>query len=482
MLAKARLSLPGKIFLIASLNLVLIGLVLAVFFRVQYRFDLQSFLIAPSHDRILSVARQIALELRDADRASWNQILARYEEPNKVDLWLTDDDGAQLAGGPTEIPQSVAQTLERQFHGHGRDNPLLLLGTTRAPSKHWIGVRIPLPSPTGGHHDHGALIASTSSLIGTPFFFDPKPWIAIVFAVICISFLCWLPFVRSLTRSVSQINRATSDIAEGQFKIQMPVSRTDELGQLSSSINRLAARLDGYVVGQKRFLGDTAHELCSPIARMQVAAGLLERSSDPTVGTILPDLKDDLQQLSALVDDVLSYSKAGLRGRDITLSSVRLSDALEAVLARESVNLEQVKVEIADDVYVSADRELMERAISNLVRNGLRYAASAGPLEITANSNDSLVTLMIADYGPGIPEPDLNRIFDPFYRPEFARDRNTGGAGLGLAIVKSCVEACNGTVTCRNRSGGGFEVEMRLKAAMASSGASQSTVQPEAAQ
>jgi methyl-accepting chemotaxis protein len=287
MLVKVRLSLPGKIFLLASLNLVLIGLVLTIFFRVQYRFDPQSFLIAPSHDRILSVARQIALELRDTDRATWNQILARYEEPNKIDLWLTDDDGVQLAGGPSQFPQTVAQTLERQFHAHGRDNPLLLLGTTQSPSKHWIGVRIPLPSPTGGHHDHGALIASASSLIGTPFFFDPKPWIAVVLPVICISFLCWLPFVRSLTRSVSHINRATSDIADGQFKVQLPVTRTDELGQLSSSINRLAIQLDGYVVGQRRFLGDTAHELCSPIARMQVATGILERSSDSTVITIL---------------------------------------------------------------------------------------------------------------------------------------------------------------------------------------------------
>ncbi len=465
MFGKPRVSLPGKIFLIAALNLVLIGLVLAIFFRVQYRFELQSFLIAPSQDRILSVARQIALELRDTDRDEWDQILARYEEPNKIDLWLTDDDGAQLAGGPARIPQTVADNLERQFHAHGRDNPLMLLGTTQPPSRHWIGVRIPLGSLDREHHEHGALIASASSLVGTPFFFDPKPWIAVVFAVICISFLCWLPFVRKLTRSVSRINRATSDIAEGQFKIQLPITRTDELGQLSTSINVLAARLEGYVVGQKRFLGDTAHELCSPIARMQVAAGILERSSDSTVTTILPDLKDDLQQLSALVDDVLSYSKAGLRGPEVALSSVRLSDAIEAVLVRESVKAEQIRIEVSNDIYVSADKDLIERAISNLVRNGVRYAASAGPIEITAARSDSGVVVRVADSGPGIPEQDLHRIFDPFYRPEFARDRNTGGVGLGLAIVKSCVEACQGTVTCRNRAGNGFEVELRLRAA-----------------
>lgn len=467
MLARFRLSLPGKIFLVALLNLLLLSLVLLVFFRVQYRFDLQSFLIRPSHDRILSVARQIALELPDTNRATWGQILARYAQPNKVDLWLTDDDGVQLAGGPTAIPQMVTQKLERQFHQHDRDNPLLLLGTTRAPSKHWIGVRIPIPSETGGHHEHGVLVAAASSLIGTPFFFDPKPWIAVVLAAIGISFLCWLPFVRSLTRSVSYMNRATSEIAEGQFKIQLPVTRADELGQLCSSINRMATRLDGYVVGQKRFLGDTAHELCSPIARMQIATGILERSSDSTVTTVLPDLKDDLQQLSALVDDVLSYAKAGLHGPEVKLSSVQLSFAIAAVLAREAVKADQVQVQVPSTLRVSADKDLLERALSNLVRNAVRYAASAGPIEVTASSNGSSVFLRVVDSGPGIPEQDLNRIFDPFYRPEFARDRNTGGVGLGLAIVKSCVEACNGNVTCRNRSGKGFEVEMRFNSAVA---------------
>ena len=263
------------------------------------------------------------------------------------------------------------------------------------------------------------------------------------------------------------MNRATSEIAEGQFKIQLPVTRADELGQLCSSINRMATRLDGYVVGQKRFLGDTAHELCSPIARMQIATGILERSSDSTVTTVLPDLKDDLQQLSALVDDVLSYAKAGLHGPEVKLSSVQLSFAIAAVLAREAVKANQVQVQVPSTLRVSADKDLLERALSNLVRNAVRYAASAGPIEVTASSNGSSVFLRVADSGPGIPEQDLNRIFDPFYRPEFARDRNTGGVGLGLAIVKSCVEACNGNVTCRNRAGKGFEVEMRFNSAVA---------------
>jgi len=261
MFAKPGLNLSTKIFLIALLNLLLIASVLAVFMRVQYRLDFQSFLISPAHDRILSTGRQIALELRDTDRGGWDQMLQRYADANKVELRLTDDDGRQLAGSAYPLPAAVLGRLNHQSHDETRNSPLLSLGTTKAPNKYWVGVRIPIPSANERHHVHGVLVAASSSLLGTPFFFDPKPWIAVAFALVLVSILCWLPFGRRLMRSVSHMSRATGQIAEGQFKIQLPITRLDELGQLSASINRMAARLDGYVAGQKRFLGDTAHEL-----------------------------------------------------------------------------------------------------------------------------------------------------------------------------------------------------------------------------
>jgi two-component system sensor histidine kinase CpxA len=311
MFSKPGLNLSTKIFLIALLNLLLIASVLAVFMRVQYRFDLQSFLISPAHDRILSTARQIALELRDTDPGAWDQMLQRYADANKVELRLTDDDGRQLAGSASPLPAKVFESLNRQSHDETRNSPLLFLGTTKAPSKHWVGVRIPIPSANQRHHIHGVLVAASSSLLGTPFFFDPKPWMTVALTLVLVSILCWFPFGRRLMRSVSHMSRATGQIAEGQFKIQLPITRHDELGQLSASINRMATRLDGYVAGQKRFLGDTAHELCSPIARMQVAAGILERSAGPSQTEIIADLRDDLEQMSKLVNDVLAFSNPG---------------------------------------------------------------------------------------------------------------------------------------------------------------------------
>ena len=465
MFQKLSLAVSTKILLIALLNLLLMAFVLVIFMRFQYRFDLQSFLISPAHDRILSTGRQIALELRDTERAGWDQLLQRYGDTNKVELRLTDDDGRYLAGSSSALPSPVLESLNRQAHDGNRNSPLLFLGSTKSPSRHWVGVRIPVPSANERHHIHGVLVAASSSLIATPFFFDPKPWIAVALALVLISIFCWLPFGHRMVQSVSRINRAAAQIAEGQFKIQLPVARRDELGQLSASINRLAVRLEGFVAGQKRFLGDTAHELCSPIARMQVATSILERSADSSLRGIVKDLRDDLEHMSNLVNDVLSFSKAGLCGPDIQLSTVCLGDVVATILEREAEQPGQLQNEVSPELRVIANRDLLDRALSNVVRNAVHYAGTAGPIVLSAYQGSDTVSLRVADSGPGLPASELDRIFDPFYRLEFSRGSDTGGVGLGLAIVKSCVEACGGTVACRNLPHSGLEVEITLASA-----------------
>ena len=458
--------LSTKIVLLGLLNLLLIALVLAVFVRVQYRLDLQSFLIAPAQDRILATARQIALELRDTDQPGWDKLLQRYADANRVELRLIGDDGLQKAGPAAPVPPSIRDTISRQLHPHTPDDPLSFLGTTSGPVRHWVGVSIPIPSPNQRRHIHGLLVAASTTLLGTPFFFDPKPWLAVAVALILVSVLCWLPFGRQLVRSVSSMNRATGQIAEGQFKIQLPVTRRDELGQLSSSINRMAARLDGHLAGQKRFLGDTAHELCSPIARMQVAVGILERCAGPMQKETIGDLRDDLEQMSKLVNDVLSFSKAGLVTSHPKIESVRIAELVRRVADREIGESVGIVELLPADLIARANPDLLERAISNLMRNAVRYAGTFGPIELSASQKNGNVLIRVSDSGPGLPASDLDRIFDPFYRLEPSRASDSGGVGLGLAIVKSCMEACGGSVVCRNRPGGGLEVELTMARAV----------------
>jgi len=134
-------------------------------------------------------------------------------------------------------------------------------------------------------------------------------------------------------------------------------------------------------------------------------------------------------------------------------------------VARESTPGSTIQVDVDDALRVLADPEYLLRSFSNLIRNSVRYAGAYGPIQITANSESDGVVITVADHGPGLPEEALEEVFTPFHRPEFARTRETGGAGLGLAIVKSCVEACRGTVRCRNRQPKGLAVDIRLAAA-----------------
>jgi two-component system sensor histidine kinase CpxA len=259
---------------------------------------------------------------------------------------------------------------------------------------------------------------------------------------------------------------ATEQIAEGRFHVRTQVRRQDELGSLSEAINRMAERLSGFVAGQKRFLGDISHELCSPIARIQVALGILEQRSDEKQKAYLADLREEVEQMSGLVNELLSFSKASLGGAEIKLQPVALRALVEKAVDRECGNggAKRVKLQVADDLRVMAEPELLLRAVGNILRNAIRHAGQDGPVTICATRDGETVNLSIEDCGPGIPAEAIARIFDPFYRVDASRARETGGVGLGLAIVKTCVETCGGTVRCENRQPSGLRVVVSLKA------------------
>jgi two-component system sensor histidine kinase CpxA len=144
---------------------------------------------------------------------------------------------------------------------------------------------------------------------------------------------------------------------------------------------------------------------------------------------------------------------------------VNVADTVRRAVEREAPPKALIEMHVGEKLEVIANPEYLFRSLANVIRNAIRYAGSFGPITISAKNGDSHVTITVADNGPGLPESELDQVFKPFYRPEFARQRETGGVGLGLAIVRNCVEACDGNVRCRNRSPRGLEVEIRLPAA-----------------
>jgi len=309
---------------------------------------------------------------------------------------------------------------------------------------------------------------TSSSLAGGGLFFDSLPWIFVSAMMLILSVLFWIPLVRGITRAISRLTDATARIAEGHLETRVNTSRRDELGRLGQSINRMAGQLSGWAEGQKRFLGDIAHELCSPLARIQVALGILQQraAADTKEQAYLTDVEEEVQHMSALVDELLSFSRASLKSGAQELQSVPLRPLFDEAVTRENHAGHRVDVEVPDDLCVLADRDLLRRSLANLLRNALRYAGAAGPVSVRAHARDPYVVVTVADSGTGVPTEALERVFDPFYRVDSSRDRTTGGVGLGLAIVKTCIEACQGKVQARNRQPHGFEVTLTLKRAV----------------
>jgi len=512
---RLRASLFTRILFWSFLNLAAAGALLYGFFTLQFRLGPDSALFAGN--RLQYVVARLGAESRGAlTQDARDALLERYSATYDADFLLFNDDGAQLAGRQTMLPASVVTFIKEERlqtrpgprgpegdraappdaqggpppgelpgmrgrtppsgldlgpagrgpgaggrDGMGPPGQAIFRERTTNPTRYWVVVRTPLFEPGERRPTMAALIVVSDSMSGRGLFFDVRPWVFVAAAILLLSAAIWFPFVRGLTRSIGQMTSATEQIARGRFDTAITTRRSDELGRLATAINQLSGRLAGFVHGQRRFLGDISHELNSPLARIEVALGILEEQVGETDRRLVADAQEDVRLMSQLVSELLAFAKAGMKAQDVRLSSVPIRRVCEAVVTREAQGRE-VSIDVEPELEAVAQPQLLARALANLVRNALRYAGQAGPIEVVARAQGDEVAIAVRDRGPGVPAEAMPRLFEPFFRIEADRDRATGGAGLGLAIVKTCVDACQGTVQARNLSPG-FEVEIRLR-------------------
>ncbi len=346
----------------------------------------------------------------------------------------------------------------------GVDIPVVVQaeGSEELPSENLLGLRRVQQGRNQAQY-FATLVAVSDTMGGAGLFSDPLRWVNVLLVAVVLSVLFWLPMVRNITRPIAEITAATEQLAEGKFDTRVATGRSDEIGRVGQAVDHMADRLDGFVKGQRRFLGDISHELCSPIARVQAALGILDQRADDQQKKYVQDVQNEVEHMSELVNELLLFSQEGVKPRNIELEPVNLRETIDRVMEREGTDKTSMKLSVNREISVNANSQRLSLALGNLLRNAIQYAGDDGPINVTARTEDKSVKLTITDCGPGLPEESLPKIFDPFYRPELARNRATGGAGLGLAIVKTCVEACNGTVTCRNRKPTGLEFKIVLE-------------------
>jgi two-component system sensor histidine kinase CpxA len=490
---KLRFPLFAKLLLLFFLNLILLGGAFFLLLRAEVKSGFDWLLTTGAGPRIQAVSNTLVDELNERPLSEWNVVLKRFNQIYHLQFFLFRNvDGLQMAGDIVRLPAAVKSHLGVSLNDISHPlsqasginehltefNPdisapspaaqpvesIKFVVRTLDPTRYWMLVSVEVEDPGMSQPIPATLVVLSPNMSAGGLLFNFKPWLILGISAVLFSAMLWFPMVHSLTRSIGEMTEATRRVAEGHFDGRVSEKRHDELGQLGRSINRMAARLAGFVSGQRRFLGDISHELCAPIARTQMALGILEQRDNERNKEQIQDLREEVQSMSNLVNELLSFSKASLDPSAIKLRAVSVKAVVEEAVRHESKGITSIQQDIPGDLVVLAEPAMLQRAVANLLRNAIRYAGQAGPVAVSAQREDGVVHLTIADSGPGVPESELARIFDPFYRPDISRDANTGGVGLGLAIVKTCVESCHGSVSCRNRKPSGLEVTVNLSA------------------
>jgi signal transduction histidine kinase len=243
--------------------------------------------------------------------------------------------------------------------------------------------------------------------------------------------------------------------------------RRDEVAVLARDFDAMADQLRANRSAITQLLRDISHELRSPLARMRVALGLA-RQPPADLSRQLDRLEREIERLDSLISQVLKLAR--LHGTDAPFAreTFDLDEVIEEVV--RDANFEgavkncRVRLQSAASAAVNGNRDLVRSAIENVLRNAVRYSPQDAPVDVSVTRSDSGVAILIRDRGPGVPDSDLERIFEPFYRVAESRDRDTGGEGIGLAITAQVLRAHGGSAKAANSQGGGFEVRLNLPA------------------
>ncbi len=266
--------------------------------------------------------------------------------------------------------------------------------------------------------------------------------------------LGWL-IARQVTRRLTILTLAAEDVARtGRLDVEVPVHGRDEAGRLSEAFSGMLGALARSRDDQQRLVQDAGHELRTPLTSLRTNIATLRRHEqmEPEVRqSVLSDLDTETKELTTLVNELVELATD--RYTDEPIETVGLGDIAAGVAERTTRRTGRAVTIDADGSAVDGQRGALERAVSNLVDNAVKFDASgSAPIEVVISHG----RVEVNDRGPGVPTDDLDRIFDRFHRAVTARSRP--GSGLGLSIVREIAERHGGTVFASNRDGGGASI------------------------
>jgi signal transduction histidine kinase len=282
-------------------------------------------------------------------------------------------------------------------------------------------------------------------------------------------FLAWY-----VTKPVARLRAATQQLAAGDLSARAgdPYSkRRDEIAGLVRDFDTMAGRLETLVKAQSRLLNDISHELRSPLARLNVALGLARQRSGVESASMLERIELEAGRLNELIGRLLTLARMEDGEQRAPATPVLLDDVVLNVAEDAEFEAQARHCHVHSEIPagswgVRGDASLLHSAVENVVRNAIRYTRDGTTVEIHLEKKESAggeeAVVRVTDCGDGVPADALEKLFQPFYRLDDARGRQTGGVGLGLAITERAVRFHGGRVAATNRAEGGLMVEIHL--------------------
>lgn len=395
--------------------------------------------------------------------------------------WLLEDErdhpfperGAEIAERllPAGKPPAMLQE-ELQFWHERTGFSVMLIGPDgrtiakagRFPRRfHIDGPRERLRTFWRGQHGvYGMQLNDGRKLVALPPFNGrpPRRYIGLLAALIGIGLavgFATYPLVRQLTRRLERLEKGVAKFGAGDLAARVDIPGRDEIARLGKTFNASADRIEALLMAHKTLLANASHELRSPLSRLRMALERLPEGEEEVART---EIARNIEELDALVGEILLASRLQANQcENLVCEPVDLA----GLLAEECANYgAELSVPDGTDIVVNGDARLLHRLFRNLLENAKRYGGD-GPADVTAGIDGEFAWATICDRGPGIPEGEREKIFEPFYRMKNVSE-SSGGMGLGLALVRQIAERHGGQVHCLPRDGGGSCFEVRLPA------------------
>ena len=374
------------------------------------------------------------------------------------------------------VDEEQHELLGREVHPRLIEEARTLLDTEKSESRRRVVEQVKaadghtyllfLPSPTTS--DGGPPLLDERGprrMQPPPFFFPMMPMLVATVASLFFAMLLAWYFSQPIRLLKSAFARASSGNLNDRLAPQMG-KRNDELADLGRDFDGMTDKLRALMDSQRRLLHDVSHELRSPIARLQASIGLARLQPEKTAAT-LERIEREGVRMDKLVGELLTLSRleAGVTGA--MEDHIRMEDLLTEIIDDARFEAEAVDRHIEGvvrcDVVIKGGAELLYRAIENVVRNAVKQTAVDTTVAINTQVNKDSQSLLVSviDHGPGVPEEELQLIFEPFFRSSRTQ-KNSNGYGLGLTIARRIIEAHGGRICAFNRVDGGLCVDIIL--------------------